>query len=193
MAIRTQIPHWQMSNWTKLALIAGLGLALSACQGLREATGVAKLAPDEFTVLTKAPLIVPPDYNLRPPQPGAADRNLSSPADMARNALFQQQDAATAAAQLGQDYSEGERLLLSSSGASLADPAIRQQIGIDSGQTDQGEAFARRVLFNEGNVPEPAVENTGGNAVVPAANVPDPPAGNTGGGSNCWWNPFCAR
>ena len=86
MAIRTEIPNWQVPNWTKLALIAGFGLALSSCQSVREATGVAKLAPDEFLILTKAPLIIPPDYNLRPPQPGAADRNLSSSADMARNA-----------------------------------------------------------------------------------------------------------
>ena len=162
MAIRTEFPNWQVPNWTKLALIAGLGLALSACQSVREATGVAKLAPDEFTVLTKAPLIVPPDYNLRPPQPGAADRNLSSPADMARNALFQQQDAATAAARLGQDFSQGERLLLARSGASLADPAIRQQIGIDSGQTDQGEEFARGVLFPEGGAPEQSAAGAGG-------------------------------
>lgn len=149
MAVRQQIP-----DWTKLALIVGLSLALSNCQSIREATGVAKLAPDEFTVLTKAPLIVPPDFNLRPPQPGAADRNLSSPADMARNALFQQQDAATAAARLGQDYSEGERMLLARTGASLADPAIRQQIRIDSGQTDQGDEFARDVLFPDGGASE---------------------------------------
>ncbi len=158
MAIRTEIP-----NWTKLALIAGLGLAIAGCQSVREATGVAKLAPDEFTVLTKAPLIVPPDYNLRPPQPGAADRNLSSPEDMARNALFQQQDAEAAATQLGQDYSESEKLLLSRSGGSLADPGIRQQIGIDSGQSDQGEDFARQILFPDGDAPEdtpPAVRGT---------------------------------
>ncbi len=162
MTIRTEIPNWQVPNWTKLALIAGLGLALAGCQSVREATGVAKLAPDEFLILTKAPLIVPPDYNLRPPQPGAADRNLSSPADMARNALFQQQDAATAAARLGQDYSEGERLLLSRSGASLADPGIRLQIGIDSGQTDQGEEFAREVLFPDGGAPELSAPGAGG-------------------------------
>jgi hypothetical protein len=154
MAMRLEISNCQFSNWTKVAMITALGLSLSACQSVREATGVAKLAPDEFTVLTKAPLIVPPDYNLRPPQPGAADRNLSLPADMARNALFQQQDAASAAARLGQDYSESERLLLSRSGGSLADPGIRQQIGIDSGQSDQGEDFARGVLFPEGGAPE---------------------------------------
>ena len=154
MATWLEIPDLKIPNWTKLAMIAGLGVALCGCQSVREATGVAKLAPDEFTILTKAPLIVPPDYNLRPPQPGAADRNLSSPADMARTALFQQQDASTAAARLGQDYSESERLLLARSGGSLADPAIRQQIGIDSSQSDQGEEFARDIIFPDGGAPD---------------------------------------
>jgi len=137
----------EISRLTMIAAIAGF--ALTGCQGVREATGVAKLAPDEFTVITKAPLIVPPDYNLRPPQPGAADRNLSSPSDMARNALFQQ-DPNAAAASLGANYSTSEQTLLARSGGSVADPTIREQIGIDSGRTDQGDEFAREVLFPEG-------------------------------------------
>ncbi len=142
----------EMSRWTKLAAIAGIGLALAGCQSVREATGVAKLAPDEFTVLTKAPLIVPPDYNLRPPQPGAPDANVGAPSELARNALFPQ-NPMNAAAALGTEYSESERLLLGRSGAAISDPAIRQQIGIDSGQTDQGEDFARGVLYPEGAAP----------------------------------------
>jgi len=46
---------------------SGLGMTLMGCEGIRQATGAAKLPPDEFTVLTKAPLVLPPDYNLRPP------------------------------------------------------------------------------------------------------------------------------
>ena len=61
------------------AAILGLGLSLMGCENIRQATGSAKLPPDEFTVLTKAPLVLPPDYNLRPPQPGIASRN--EPAD----------------------------------------------------------------------------------------------------------------
>ena len=147
----------EISRLTMIAAVAGF--ALAGCQNVREAAGVAKLAPDEFTVLTMAPLIVPPDYNLRPPQPGAADRNMSSPADMARNALFQQ-DPNAAAAALGENYSDAERQLLARSGGSVADPTIRQQIGIDSGRTDQGDEFAREVLFPDGG--GPAVPDTRG-------------------------------
>ena len=45
--------------------------ALSGCDNLRQAAGLNKKSPDEFAVTTKAPLVIPPDFNLRPPMPGA--------------------------------------------------------------------------------------------------------------------------
>ena len=35
----------------RLLVVSGAAVALIGCQSFREATGVAKLAPDEFTVL----------------------------------------------------------------------------------------------------------------------------------------------
>ena len=46
-------------------------IALSGCGSLREMAGLQKKSPDEFAVSTKAPLVIPPDFNLRPPMPGA--------------------------------------------------------------------------------------------------------------------------
>ena len=74
---------------TALAAILGTGLAVEGCQSLREATGVGKNPPDEFTVLTKAPLVIPPDFNLRPPQPGAARPQEKSSDQQARQAIEQ--------------------------------------------------------------------------------------------------------
>jgi hypothetical protein len=48
---------------------------LVGCDSIREAAGITKEPPDEFAVVTKAPLVIPPDYNLRPPKPGAAPTN----------------------------------------------------------------------------------------------------------------------
>jgi len=45
-------------------------LALAGCGGLRDAFGVNKHAPDEFAVVRNVPLVVPPDFELRPPRPG---------------------------------------------------------------------------------------------------------------------------
>ena len=57
---------------TKVVAIAAVGLTLTGCTAFRTAIGATKNPPDEFTVVTKAPLVIPPDFNLRPPQPGAA-------------------------------------------------------------------------------------------------------------------------
>ena len=54
--------------------VVGLA-ALSAARRFRDEAGLTKQSPDEFAVVTKAPLIIPPNFNLRPPSPGAAPLN----------------------------------------------------------------------------------------------------------------------
>ena len=53
---------------------AGAILLLAGCSGgdLTRTFGLTRDAPDEFTVTTRAPLSMPPDFTLRPPQPGVA-------------------------------------------------------------------------------------------------------------------------
>jgi Protein of unknown function (DUF3035) len=147
------------------AAIMGLGLTLMGCESIRQATGAAKLPPDEFTVLTKAPLVLPPDYNLRPPQPGIASRNEPDPDDPARAALFPQ-TAAEASAALGTAYSDGEKLLLMKTNALTVDPNIRHGVTTDVGQEDQGPAFAQKVLYS----------GAGAAPVAPAGTAPAKPA-----------------
>ena len=167
------------SSTTRIAvtfLVAGV--ALSACQGLRQAVGSAKNAPDEFTVVTKAPLVIPPDYNLRPPQPGAAARNEPDPDAQARDALFPQGAAAQAAA-LGTAYSDGEKLLLTKTNALAVDPDIRRRITSDAGQEDLGPDFAQRVLNQPAGTaaaPPAAAMSPAPAAPVAAAPAAAPPA-----------------
>lgn len=48
-------------------------VALAACSGtVQDQFGLSNRAPDEFQVLRRAPLVVPPDYNLTPPGEAAA-------------------------------------------------------------------------------------------------------------------------
>jgi len=130
---------------TKVVAIAAVGLTLTGCTAFRTAIGSVKNPPDEFTVLTKAPLVVPPDFNLRPPQPGAAARNEPDPDGLARDALFPQ-NAANQAAALGAEYSEGEKFLLTRTNALAIDPNIRRRVTTDVGQEDLGADFANRLL-----------------------------------------------
>ena len=152
----------------QIAAILGLGLSLMGCESVRQATGAAKVAPDEFTVLTKAPLVLPPDYNLRPPQPGIASRNEPDADETGRAALFQQTPAEASAA-LGTAYSDGEKLLLAKSNALVVDPNIRHSVTTDVGQEDQGPAFAQKVLYSGAMGAAPVT-------VAPAAPVTAAPA-----------------
>jgi len=153
----------------RLAVVVAAGVSLIGCESIREATGAAKTPPDEFTVLTKSPLVIPPDYNLRPPQPGIASRNDPEAEDQARAPIFPQ-DPAAAAAQLGTTYSDSEKLLLTKSNALNVDPGIRRSITSDIGEEDQGPAFAQKVLFQGATAPAQAA--SGGMAAAPANPAP---------------------
>ena len=49
------------------------GMLLSGCGGgnWKQTLGIEPTSPDEFAVESRAPLTLPPDFDLRPPQPGA--------------------------------------------------------------------------------------------------------------------------
>jgi Protein of unknown function (DUF3035) len=140
-----------MHNVTKTILrltVIGLGaVSLMGCQAFREAAGLSKTQPDEFAIATKAPLIIPPDYNLRPPRDGAPPTNQVGPTDVAQSALFDNDP--TAAAKLVQgDYSQGEKLLLAQANAVTPDPSIRQQVAADGRAMEAADdTFTQKVLF----------------------------------------------
>jgi hypothetical protein len=46
-------------------------LALAGCSDFKQAIGLEPTMPDEFAVESNPPLVVPPDFDLRPPAPGA--------------------------------------------------------------------------------------------------------------------------
>jgi hypothetical protein len=137
------------------AALAG-AVGLQGCQAVREASGSVKTPLDEFTVLTKAPLVIPPDFNLRPPQPGIASRNEILPDEQAQTALFAVSPE-DQLADLGTDYSDGEKLLLSRSQALAADPAIRRTVNADAGEEDFGPDFASKLLYEGAKPPPPRV------------------------------------
>ena len=59
-----------------------LGVGLAGCGGedLSRQIGIVRDVPDEFQVTTRAPLSMPPDFTLRPPDPGAPrPQELSAP------------------------------------------------------------------------------------------------------------------
>jgi hypothetical protein len=63
------------------------GLLLSACSNWKQTLGIEPTSPDEFAVESRAPLTVPPDFNLRPPEPGATRPQETSMANRAQGVL----------------------------------------------------------------------------------------------------------
>ena len=39
-----------------------------SCSGVRESAGVNRKSPDEFQVIENPPLVIPPNFNLLPPE-----------------------------------------------------------------------------------------------------------------------------
>ena len=68
----------------RLIVCLSFGVVFTACDLLKPPSS----GPDEFAVVTRAPLSMPPDYGLRPPRPGAARPNETSPRDDARSKLL---------------------------------------------------------------------------------------------------------
>jgi hypothetical protein len=132
----------------RLTLLAVAGLPMVAgCQGLREAAGLTKDSPDEFAVVTKAPLIVPPDFNLHPPSPGAAPLNQQDPTTAAQTTLFNSSDPATVAQGMKGNLTPGEKMLLANAGVQNSDPTIRGNLQSDySNMQGADPAFTTKVL-----------------------------------------------
>ena len=120
--------------------IAVLGMGLAGCQTTAKALGMTKVVPDEFRVVTKAPLTVPPDYSLRPPAPGEPRPQELQPESAARAALL--------GARAAQDRSQGEKLLAAKAGGDKADPLVRYVVDDEFGDlAHKDPSFADRVLF----------------------------------------------
>lgn len=131
-----------------LVALACAGLALSGCSSIRSAAGMTKASPDEFAVVTKAPLILPPDYNLRPPRPGSPPLNQTLPTQAAQASMFSSDPAAVASTIPGQ-FSQGEKLLIASAGAASVSPTIRQQIAAENANLEASDSsFTDRLLFS---------------------------------------------
>lgn len=65
-------------------------LALAACSGndVSDTLGLQKSAPDEFVVVSRPPLVVPPEFDLKPPRPGEESPHAVSTEQQARKLLL---------------------------------------------------------------------------------------------------------
>jgi len=147
------------SKGARLVVLSAAALALAGCGGsdIRDALGLTKNAPDEFAIVTKAPLIIPPEFALRPPQPGAPRPASTQPRAVAKKAVFGSDgEIVTASLQ-----SQGESVLLNRAGAADADPNIRSVVNAETRSlAEKNETFVDDVIFwNEQTPPDEHLVN----------------------------------
>ena len=157
----------------KTLLMAAAGAALvatSACAGRNvDRTVMNTNAPDEFRVVTKAPLTVPPEYSLRPPAAGS-----SAPSEVSVDRS--DRVAAFGADTIGSDASAAERALVAKAGANAVNPVIRAQVDYEEAKVvRRSRSLTDRVLGWTGTEEEREAAATdsatgGGDVVIEQSN-----------------------
>ena len=165
--------------FTSLLLMAFA--SVSACSGAKEKLGLTRSTPDEFAVIKRAPLVIPPNLVQLPvPQPGAPRPQEKTSQEMAAEALFgpempeevvmedgtvvkQMPVSMRSAIPTSQTMTESEAVLLQQTGATKANPQIRQVVDKEAEETtyeDQAvidKIFDRKVEA-QGSIVDPQAE-----------------------------------
>lgn len=135
-----------------VAAAATIVLALGACSGVKKQLGLAKTQPDEFRVVSRAPLSLPPNFTLRPPAPGATRPQEGTATQQARTAVFRadngQSNSLLGAQAAADGRSLGEQALLSAAGALNSDSSIRATVDSETQQINEDSTdFIDNLVF----------------------------------------------
>lgn len=124
------------AHLTRIMVASAAVLGLSACGGI----SIDRDRPDEFAVQRQAPLVIPPDFHLVPPAPGAPRPAEGTASQQALEALFG-----------GPSQRSGiETSTLDQAGD--ADPGIRSAIGdVNTYTVDKGTATQAIIAAPEGD------------------------------------------
>ncbi len=112
---------------TVLTCLIVLPFALGACSGARDQLGLDKKAPDEFSVMKRAPLAMPPSQGLPKPRPGAPRPQEQSTDTQARKVVFGDMQSSSSTSQRS-----GESAFLIKAGANQSDIDIRTKVDAET-------------------------------------------------------------
>ncbi len=125
-------------------LLAGSLILLAGCSGdkLARTFGLTRDAPDEYTVTTRAPLSMPPDYSLRPPRPGVPRPQEQSERAQAEAALVPE----TALNAPQNSASAGQAALVEEAGPP-APSDIRREVDQDARYAEDDQSLIDKILY----------------------------------------------
>lgn len=137
-----------MIKQTLLLCLLGSTL-LSGCARVKEELGLTRRTPDEFAIVKRAPLEIPPDLNqvasLPPPRPGAQRPQELNPEQAAQMAVLGTSSSSAVAP------SNAESALLQKAGAANVNPSIRDTVNREAVENaDKNRPVVKRIM-NWGN------------------------------------------
>ena len=120
-----------------IALVTGCGM-----DSIRETMGMGKHAPDEYLIVERAPLSIPPSYELRPPSASDLETQYASLRKRAEDILIGSVNGA------GAPISASELAFLSDAGALNVGSEIRDIIDAESGvRFVEDDRFVDELMF----------------------------------------------
>ncbi|MGF7173445.1 DUF3035 domain-containing protein [Azospirillum doebereinerae] len=128
--------------------VALAALALTGCSDVRRSIGLDRQSPDEFSVVSRAPLTLPPSLqaNLPKPRPGALRPQDSTPTQVAAGAVFGGSSRG-AASPVGKSAGENS-LVAQASARDGIDPNIRNKVDQETTQlTVADKSWIDSLLF----------------------------------------------
>lgn len=125
-----------------------VAISMSACSdSAKKKLGLTKTAPDEFSVVTRAPLAVPPEYKIRPPRPGVKRPMEKDTVEEARQTLFGVEDESKKA--------KASKSFMEEIGAEDADGSIRERLEVENQEhVEDNRPVAERLMFWGSDAPE---------------------------------------
>lgn len=138
----------QREDWKTALAVSGV-LLLAGCSGVQKQFSLTSTPPDEFKVTTRAPLAVPPDFNLRPPAPGEPRPQEGTATQQAKQVIFRAMDNPAPSleeAMPGDGRTMGERALLIEAQADQTQSDIRQVVDRESRALREEDGYLYDVL-----------------------------------------------
>lgn len=141
-----------LAKISRLSFFNPLGLVISlcflaGCNSAKESLGLNRQAPDEFAVVKRAPLEMPPNYSLRPPKPGAPRPQEMQTAEQARKTVL---GTTTSEAAGESSLSGSEQLFIQKAGADKAAPDIRRLVDVEAeNYEDENQPVVDKILGRE--------------------------------------------
>ena len=139
-----------MKSFSKFLFPGFLFLLLTGCDSTKEFLGLKEKQPDAFEVMDRAPLELPPDFSLRPPEPGKKRPQEKAKRDVAADHLHAHVKGKIPTEPSPSHYksSHGQKLLLRKAGAQERRTSLRNQMRSQEEQDSQ-DSFLKQLVSGQ--------------------------------------------